>query len=415
MKAGWEEQALGELCEFRNGLWKGKKEPFTKAFVIRNTNFTKSGVLNDSDIAELDVETKQLAKRQLELGDIILEKSGGGPKQPVGRVIPFEIAEGTYSFSNFTSAIRVQDKTLVDPTFLHRFLHFVYLSGRTIDMQKRSTGIRNLDFDAYKAIPIPLPPLEEQERIVAVLDEAFAALDRARTHAETNLKNARELYESYLASIFSDQTSDWTIRSFGDNTFIKIVDGDRGANYPKKADFLSEGHCLFLNTKNVRPDGFNFDAKMFITEEKDKALRKGKLERRDVVLTTRGTIGNIALYDDTVEFEDIRINSGMLILRPNEEIITSEYLFELLRSNVVKSQIDDLVSGAAQPQLPIKSLVKFEVPVPNSLAEQNGIVGKLHDLSEKCVSVTNSYIGKLSDMEDLRQSLLQRAFAGELT
>ena len=108
---------------------------------------------------------------------------------------------------------------------------------------------------------------------------------------------------------------------------------------------------------------------MFITEEKDNLLRKGKLKRRDVILTTRGTIGNIAIYDDNVKFDHIRVNSGMLIFRPNENIITSEYLFEVLRSSSMKSQIEKFTSGAAQPQLPIKTLVSFTFPVPTSLEE----------------------------------------------
>ena len=79
----------------------------------------------------------------------------------------------------------------------------------------------------------------------------------------------------------------------GDESLLQIIDGDRGENYPKASDFHDKGHCLFLNTKNVRPDGFDFESTMFITAEKDGQLRKGKLKKDDVVLTTRGTIGNI--------------------------------------------------------------------------------------------------------------------------
>lgn len=84
-KAEWQTRKLVDVCEFSNGLWKGEKPPFVNVGVIRNTNFTKDGTLDDSDIAYLDVEAKQFEKRRLQLGDVILEKSGGGPKQPVGR------------------------------------------------------------------------------------------------------------------------------------------------------------------------------------------------------------------------------------------------------------------------------------------------------------------------------------------
>ena len=97
----WEVKKLGEVCEFLNGLWKGKKPPFIKVGVIRNTNFTKDGKLDDSNIVILDVEKSKFTNRKLQYGDIILEKSGGGPKQPVGRVIIFDKKNGDFSFSNF--------------------------------------------------------------------------------------------------------------------------------------------------------------------------------------------------------------------------------------------------------------------------------------------------------------------------
>ena len=96
MKNGWEIKKLGEVCEFMNGLWTGKKPPFQTVGVIRNTNFTKDGKLDDTDIVYIEVEQSQFAKRKLQYGDIILEKSGGGPKQPVGRVILFDKTEGDY-------------------------------------------------------------------------------------------------------------------------------------------------------------------------------------------------------------------------------------------------------------------------------------------------------------------------------
>ena len=188
MKKGWKTKTLEEACQFSNGLWKGEKPPFVNVGVIRNTNFTKDGTLDDSDIAYLDVEAKKLEKRRLQFGDIILEKSGGGPRQPVGRVALFDKDKGDFSFSNFTAALRVLEPDDLDFRFLHKFLHWTYVSGVTEGMQSNSTGIRNLDGDAYKAIEITYPPLAEQERIVGLLDEAFAGLATAKANAEKNLK-----------------------------------------------------------------------------------------------------------------------------------------------------------------------------------------------------------------------------------
>jgi type I restriction enzyme S subunit len=188
VKNGWKTKTLEEACQFSNGLWKGEKPPFVNVGVIRNTNFTKEGALDDSDIAYLDVEAKQFEKRRLQFGDVILEKSGGGPKQPVGRVVLFDLADGDFSFSNFTSALRVLEPDILDFRFLHKFLHWTYLSGVTEGMQSHSTGIRNLDGDAYKAIKISFPPLPEQSGSSVSSTKRLTALPPPRPMPERTFK-----------------------------------------------------------------------------------------------------------------------------------------------------------------------------------------------------------------------------------
>ncbi len=197
----------------------------------------------------------------------------------------------------------------------------------------------------------------------------------------------------------------WIEKKFGDPDLMQIIDGDRGKNYPQQSDFISEGYCVFLNTKNVRPGGFNFDALMFINKEKDENLRKGKLNRRDVILTTRGTIGNIAIYDDSVEFDHVRINSGMLILRPNEGVIISEFLFKMLLSPIIKLQTARHTSGAAQPQLPIKTLVNFVIPVP-PIDEQKRIVAIVDQAFEAIDVAIENTKQNLANARELFESYL---------
>jgi type I restriction enzyme S subunit len=125
---------------------------------------------------------------------------------------------------------------------------------------------------------------------------------------------------------------------------LEIIDGDRGVNYPKQEDFGSSGDCLFLNTGNVTTSGFSFTERSFITKEKDAALRKGKLKRHDVVLTTRGTVGNVALFDDSVHFEHVRINSGMVLLRADQSKLLPRFLYQFVRSLVFKEQVAALTT-----------------------------------------------------------------------
>jgi type I restriction enzyme, S subunit len=183
-----------------NGLWKGKRPPFRKAVVVRNTNFLNDGRLDLRDVAVLDVDPHQLASRTLQAGDIIVERSGGGPKQPVGRVAYFEHhGPLPYSFSNFTSVLRVRSDSGLLPRFVHYYLLHLYRSGFTVGLQRATTGLRNLDFTAYKEAPIPLPPEDEQEAIARLLDRAQ---DAASTE-ERLIAATRELKQAAMQHLFT--------------------------------------------------------------------------------------------------------------------------------------------------------------------------------------------------------------------
>lgn len=167
-----------------------------------------------------------------------------------------------------------------------------------------------------------------------------------------------------------------------EETSIEIIDGDRGKNYPKSNEFFAEGYCLFLNAGNVTKNGFSFSDNSFITREKDNVLRKGRLERSDVVITTRGTVGNIAIYDINVPFEHIRINSGMLILKSGKDILP-EYLYYYLKGNRFQTQIRQYVSGTAQPQLPKSTLEKMSISYPHDKSIQEKIIAILKFFDDK--------------------------------
>lgn len=164
----------------------------------------------------------------------------------------------------------------------------------------------------------------------------------------------------------------------------EIIDGDRGKNYPKQHEFLDNGYCLFLNTGNVTATGFLFESNQYISKEKDDSLRKGKLQRRDIVYTTRGTVGNAAFYSDDVPYEHVRINSGMVIIRPKKEIVCTEFLYQILRSNHYRPYFKKCCTGSAQPQLPIKNLSTIELDLPDLCVQRRiaDILSAYDDLIE---------------------------------
>lgn len=184
-------------------------------------------------------------------------------------------------------------------------------------------------------------------------------------------------------------------------TKILIIDGDRGKNYPQQRDFIENGYCLFLNAKNVTQNGFSFINKTFITKEKDNSLNKGKLNRYDIVLTTRGTVGNVAYYDNTVNFDNLRINSGMVILRADGNELNPEFLYYQLQSEIVQKQIQQLKTCSVLYQLPVKLLNDINIIVPPIHAQKN-IVIKIRTLVSK--------IKNNSDEIDLLQEIVNEQY-----
>uniref|UniRef100_UPI0020961D01 restriction endonuclease subunit S n=2 Tax=Pseudomonadota TaxID=1224 RepID=UPI0020961D01 len=163
----------------------------------------------------------------------------------------------------------------------------------------------------------------------------------------------------------------WSFKTL-DNAKIKVIDGDRGKEYPKASDFLETGYCLFLSAKNVTKAGFLFEDLQFINEDKDKKLRKGRVERGNIVLTTRGSVGQFAYYDNSIPYDVIRINSGMVVIDATQSELLPEFFYALCRSFIVAKQIEAASFGSAQPQLTVGIIKGIKLPIP-SLPEQKKI------------------------------------------
>jgi type I restriction enzyme, S subunit len=398
MTTTWKFQALDEACHFSNGLWKGEKPPFVHVGVIRNTNFTKEGALDDSDIAYLDVEAKKLEKRTLQFGDVILEKSGGGPKQPVGRVILFDKTEGVFSFSNFTAALRVRDPQSLDFRFLHKFLHWTYVSGITEGMQSHSTGIRNLDGDAYKAIKIKFPALPEQQRIVTLLDEAFDGIAIARANAEKNLQNARALFESHLQSVFTRRGEGLQETTLGD------VCNFVGGSQPPKSVF--EYSPTADNVRLIQIRDYKSDKNIVYIPRK---LAKRFCDANEVM---------IGRYGPPL-FQILRglngaYNVALMKAVPDESKLSRDFLFYFLKhSDILQYVIYHSDRAAGQIGLTKETLAPYPIALP-SHAEQIRIVDVIAELESETQRLELIYQCKIAALDDLKKSLLHQAFTGLL-
>ena len=194
------------------------------------------------------------------------------------------------------------------------------------------------------------------------------------------------------------------------NEIIDIIDGDRGNNYPKANDFYDSEFCLFLNAGNVTKNGFNFKNNQFITKEKDKKLRKGKLLINDIVLTTRGTVGNVAWFNEKIPYKNIRINSGMVINRIKEDgYLLPEYLYSYMKSPIFENQVNKMNYGSAQPQLTVSGINKFNIQYP-TIDEQKK-VSTIMLLFDKKIELQSK---KIEDLKLFKKGLINKVI-NELT
>jgi len=393
----WKTEKLGELCEFQNGLWKGKKVPLTQAYVLRNTNFTSSGKLSFDNVAELKVESKQLEKRRLEYGDIILEKSGGGEKTPVGRVCIFEEkSEKTFSLSNFTSFIRIKNKNKLNSHFLHKFLFFLYIKGKTEAMQKHSTGIRNLQLAQYKDINIPLPSLVEQKRIVAKLDAAFTEIVKKTDNINQNIKNAEGLEVKFILKEI-EKLDKSNLKKL--SAVCDLTRGPFGGSLTK-AMFVQKGFAIYEQKHAIRN---NFETiKYFINEKKFNEMKRFELKAGDLLMSCSGTLGRVAIVPKNIKRGII--NQALLKITPNKSIISKEYLKLIIISDYFQKILWNLSEGAAQVNVPsVKILKNILIPVP-AIKKQEEIIKKISTLNN--LRLENLYTQKKSLLESLKASIL---------
>lgn len=187
---------------------------------------------------------------------------------------------------------------------------------------------------------------------------------------------------------------------------FNVIDGDRGEKYPSKDEIFDEGYCVFLNAKNITKNGFDFNHIQYISEEKDKELRNGKLEKFDIVLTTRGTIGNVAL-NDNIKYENLRINSGMVLLR-SENLKYIKYVYMYMKSKLFIHQVDKISFGSAQPQLTVKEIKKFKVVIPINETEQQ----KIADILSTQDKVIELKVKLLKEKEKQKKYLMQNLLTG---
>jgi type I restriction enzyme S subunit len=396
---------LGEACESINGLWTGKKGPFETARVIRNTNFTKDCRLDLSNVAILEVEAKQLSTRRLRKGDLVIEKSGGGPKQPVGRVVLFEEEGDDFSLSNFTSALRIKSSSSYVPKYLYYFILLQYLSGVTEKMQSNTTGIRNLNFKQYLDMDVPTPSLSEQKAIVEKLDATFAEIDKLEANLISRKAQIQFLQIGIIDQLISESDPNSRDLSFGD--LGQFVRGPFGGSL-KKSIFVQRGYAVFeqQHAINNQFDSFRY----FITEEKFEEMIRFAVQPGDLIMSCSGTFGKIAIVPQGAP--PGVINQALLKIKPHK-IIHSDFLLYWMHSSIFQLQLAEGVGGAALQNVPSTAeMKKIRIILP-SLETQSLIVDRLRAALSDVDELQRKNLYFVNTLKSLRQSILSSAFTEE--
>lgn len=299
-------------------------------------------------------------------------------------------------------------KSLSGVTVRYLYYYLLFLRPRLAALGKGGAQ-NNISLGVLNALSVPVPPLWEQERITARLDNLLSQL----ADSQRRLSQVQDRLEPCRRAIHAAASAAHPGRRLTLGEAAQLIDGDRGKYYPKGRSLSPQGSCLFLSTQNVRPYGWSFSSTAFLSEEGDRLLGRGKLVLGDVVLTTRGSLGHVAVYDHAVPYPSVRINSCMLILRPRQELISSHYLAAFLRSPQFQLQLSRLRSGTVQPQLPARVLREVELFVPG-LAQQEEIACRIGAQMAACQEIEQAVQAGLAQAKLLGRSILARAFRGQL-
>ncbi len=256
-----------------------------------------------------------------------------------------------------------------------------------------------------KEITVPVPPREEQKRIVAILDEAFADIEQVRAKTEQNLKNARELFESYLQQVFSQQGEGWVESELFDH--VKFID------YRGKTPKKTEDGLRLITAKNVRMGFLKHEPAEFVAPESyDEWMTRGIPQKGDVLFTTEAPLANVAQLDTD---EKVVFAQRIITMQPDRSVINNDFLKYLLLSPPTQKKIHEKGTGATATGIKASLLKKIPIEYPRCINEQIEHVEIFDSLKESVNQLEGIYQNKLQALDELKKSILQKAFSGELT
>ncbi|EDP6894033.1 restriction endonuclease subunit S [Campylobacter lari] len=413
---GWEWRSLGGILS--NDKYSIKRGPFGSA--LKKSFFVENGIRvfeqynainNDPHWKRYFIsydKFKELEAFKAIEGDLLISCSG-----TLGKIVELPKNTEIGIINQALLKIRLDNTKILNSYFIYNF-NSPIMQGKILESTLGS-AIKNIaSVKILKQIKIPLPPLQEQERIVGILDESFAKIDESIKILEQDLLNLDELMQSALQKAFNplkDNTKEnyklpqgWEWKSLGEICFI--TDGTH-----KTPSYIKTG-IPFLSVKNISKGFFDLsDIKYISLEEHNKLIKRAKPEFGDILICRIGTLGKAIKISLEFEFS-IFVSLGLL--KPKVKII-SDYLVYFLNSYFIEGWIDNnkVGGGTHAAKLNLNILEKCPIALP-PLKEQEQIASYLNELSSHVKNLKQNYQMQIKNLQELKKSLLDKAFQGRL-
>lgn len=423
---GWSHTELENIFQFvLGGDW--GKDPtvdqdndYSSALCIRGSEIKNWNVDKGNTAAIRLLKQSSIDKRQLIENDILLEISGGGPDQPVGRVVIIDKEVLDYEptlpkvCTNFLRLIRLSP--LVNSRFIYHYLDYFYHTGEVTKYQGGSNNLRNLKFKDYAKISIPLPPLPEQMRVVSKLDSLFHHLNTLKDQLEQVPKLLSDFRQQVLTQAVNGKlTEEW--RGGGPlwrtERALECCEKVQSGGTPKKDGFSDSG-IPFLKVYNIVNNEVNFDYRpQFVTDEAHNGkIKKSILYPGDVLMNIVGPpLNKIAIVPNN--YEEWNLNQAITLFRPKEYLSNKFLYFFFCEGRSVRSVHNQTRGVVGQVNISLTQCRNFEIPIP-SLEEQVEIVNRVEKLFAIADHIEANYQLLKEKTDKLPQAILNKAFKGEL-
>jgi type I restriction enzyme S subunit len=404
MKKGWQIKTLGDVCvTVQDGAHESPKLQFVSPgngrFLYITSKNIRNNYLDLENVTYVDEEfhNRIYPRCRPGMGDVLLTKDGANTGN-----VTLNTLDEPFSLLSSVCLIKTAPDFLL-PSFLSYFIQSP--DGlKSITGQMTGAAIKRIILRDIKLAKIPIPPLPEQQRIVALLDEAFAGLATAKANAEQNLQNARAIFESHLQAVFSQRGERWVDSTIGGE--IRFID------YRGKTPIKTTSGIRLITAKNVKMGYLQKAPMEFIAEDGYASwMTRGIPRKGDVLFTTEAPLANVAQLDTN---EKVAFAQRVIIMQPDRARLDSTFLKYLLLSNPVQESIRIHGTGATVQGIKASLLRLIEISFPESLRQQESIVRNLDALVDETQRLARLYERKLAALEELKKTLLHQAFNGEL-